>query len=260
MRKVGVDAVRALVPEQQTQLIEHIRKCKEREKRQKTEHWKATRKDKEGEDDDNGGVSHKPLQDYDSIMRDDELAAEDQATAAAAAAGGARGSKAKASGGVKSGKDVNAMWIRDGDVDFLDASVAGKVSASDPRADALALAASRRGVALGHGVEQDKSSGKLVIAGGAKKTAAQLSGAAAAAMLDIDELDLELKSKHREKRKRQQQEDDEAADEDEQAHTVKRQQLPGQQFRVRNTHTHTRTAPTHARMRQRRKAKCLLPF
>ena len=234
MRKVGVDPVRELVPDQHTALIEHIRKSKEREKRIKTEHWKNSKKGA-GDDEEGDGTSHKPREDYESIMRDDELAAEDAASSAPAAP------KQKQKGGQKSGKDVNPLWIRDeADVDFMDAqNVVSKVTASNPKLDAQQKRGA--GVALGHGVAQDAGTGKLVIAGGSKG-AAGLSGAAAAAMLDVEALDSEIRAKHKDKRKRQAEEED---DEGEEEHAVKKQQLPGQQFRVSGQHA-TRDRPTRA--------------
>jgi ribosomal RNA-processing protein 12 len=241
MRKVGVEAVRELVPPEHTALLDHIRKCKEREKRQKHEQWKAHRKEKDGGEDDPAAGQRK-LQDYDSIMRDDELAAED-----AAAAGGAeprKGASAKQSRSAKKDSaSASSLWIRDErNVDFLDPSVVSKVTATNPAGDVAAAAAARRaqaagGVQMGHGVVQDPSSGKLIVAGGKKEA---LTGAAASAMLDVEELSQELKGRAREKRKRQQEMEEEGAEDREEAKRANKKQVqqvssgftaPGAQFR-----------------------------
>jgi len=126
-------------------------------------------------------------------------------------------------------------------VDFLDPSVVSKVTATNPLTDVAAAAAARRAagsVQLGHGVVQDARTGKLIVGGG--KT--ELSGAAAAAMLDVEELSQELKGRAREKRKRAQEAEDEAAeaaaDVEEARRATKKQvrptgsfQAPGAQFR-----------------------------
>lgn len=199
MKKLGVEAVRALVPEQHTALVEHIRKTKEREKRQKTEAWQA-RKGAKGADAEDDGVSHRQLQDYDSIMRSEADVDMDDGSVPAA------GKKSRSS------KDANAMWIRESDVDFMDPSVVSKVSSSNPAADVV------RGPAqFGHGVSQDAATGKMRIA----------DSAASSSMIDIEALDGDIKTKQREKRKRAA----DAEEEEESSAGVKRQQLPGAQFR-----------------------------
>jgi len=226
MKKAGVQPIMQLVPPKHAKLIEHIRKTKEREKRQKADAWRAKRAG--GGDDDEDASAPRAIEDYDAIMRDDDDDGDDVAS-----------SKRRLAKGKSGG---NNMWIRDGDVDFMDASVVSKVTASNPALDA----SSKRigGLKFGNGVMQDSKTGKLVISDESKSSSSS-SAAANASMLDIDELDAELKGKQREKKKRrreeveleQQQDDAEEMEKQKRGErsstkpAVKRQQLPGQQYK-----------------------------
>ena len=206
MKKIGSDTVREMVPPQHTALLDHIRKTKEREKRQKAEAWQAKKGNKEKDED----APHKTLQDYDSIMQ----AEADVDMADDSSKGGVRRKGMSA-------KDANAVWLRDSEVDFLDSSVVTKVSSTNPLADQP-----RRATGFGNGVTQDASTGKIRIEG-EENNAASSAQSRAAAMIDIDELDSDIKNKQREKRKRRMDEDED----DEEGQSTKRQQLPGSQFR-----------------------------
>jgi hypothetical protein len=216
MKKLGSETVKEMVPQEHTALLEHIRKMKEREKRHRAEAWQA-KKGAKGEEEEEAGKA-RGLQDYDTIMKE-EANVDDMTDIPAASSKAPR----------KNAKDANAVWLRDSNVDFLDSSVVGKVSATNPSLERKVVGGGATG--YGGGVTRDSATGKMRV--GEEKEDAEEGGGGlegqkrrANAMIDLDELNEDLKQKKREKRKRNEEED-----EDDGAQTQKKQQLPGAQFR-----------------------------
>lgn len=122
IKRFDVETIKSLVPTTYVKLIEHIKKTGEREAKKKAEAWAKHNKSK-------------GMKDFDKLIEGDDMDGSDDDEEQSHGAGKEKGKQNKAdkaSAGAGTGTRGTKMWIKDADLNLLDADMNQHVVTSDP--------------------------------------------------------------------------------------------------------------------------------